>query len=163
MDRRSRITIALALLIGGVGLNGAQATSDIEAVKGANQSYYAALSARDIHAMEKVWSQSLDDVNVAPPVRPLANMGWATIKKNYETFWSTLDELTVSMENPAIKVEGNVAWVFGTEQAKRRTKDGQVSGGPNFGTSIFVKRDDHWLMVFHQAALMPQQPPQSAK
>ena len=113
--------------------------------------------------MEKVWSQSLDDVNVAPPVRPLANMGWATIKKNYETFWSTLDELTVSMENPAIKVEGNVAWVFGTEQAKRRTKDGQVSGGPNFGTSIFVKRDDHWLMVFHQAALMPQQPPQSAK
>jgi hypothetical protein len=100
MDRRSGITIALAILIGGVGQNGAQAASDIEAVKGANQSYYAVLSARDIHAIEKVWSQSPDDVNVAPPVRPVANVGWATIKKNYGTFWSTLDELTVSMEIP---------------------------------------------------------------
>jgi ketosteroid isomerase-like protein len=163
MYQPARMTIALALLLGGVGLSVAQPASDIEAVKAASQSYYAALSARDIHAMEKVWAQSPDDVNVAPPIRPVANMGWATIKKNYDTFWSTLDELTVSMENPAIKIEENVAWVYGTEQAKRRTKDGQVSAGPNFGTSIFVKRDGRWLMVFHQAALMPQQPPQSAK
>jgi ketosteroid isomerase-like protein len=66
------------------------------------------------------------------------------------------------MDNPSIKVEGDIAWVYGTEQAKRRTKDGQVSGGPNFGTSIFVKRNSRWLIVFHQAALMPQ-PPQGLK
>jgi ketosteroid isomerase-like protein len=113
--------------------------------------------------MEQVWSQSPDDVNVGPPVRPAAHVGWTAVKKTYEIFWATLDELTVSMELPTIKFEGNVAWVFGTEQAKQRTRDGQVSGGPNFGTSIFVKRDSRWLMVFHQAALMPQQPPQSSK
>jgi ketosteroid isomerase-like protein len=124
MYRPSGITAALALLLVGVGFSVAQAASDVEAVKAANQSYYAALSARDIHAMEKVWSQSPDDVNVAPPIRPTAHVGWIEVKKNYETFWATLDELTAAMEQPAIKVDGNVAWVYGTEQAKRRTKDG---------------------------------------
>jgi ketosteroid isomerase-like protein len=153
--------VALALLAGG-DISIAQTSSDAEAVRAANQSYYAALSARDLRAMERIWLQSSDDVNVAPPVRPAAHVGWPEVKKTYEAFWATLDELTVSMDNPAIKVEGDVAWVYGTEQAKRRTKDGQVSGGPNFGTSIFVKRNGRWLMIFHQAALMPQ-PAQSSK
>lgn len=155
--------IAIALLVAGAGSSLAQTASDVEAVRTANQAYYTALSARDIRAMEQLWSQSPDDVNVAPPVRPAAHVGWTEVKKTYESFWATLDELTVSMENPTIKVEGNVAWAYGTEQAKRRTKDGQVSAGPNFGTSIFVKRNSRWLMVFHQAALMPQQAPQGPK
>jgi len=154
---RFEITIAVLLLLAGAGSSAAQTASELEAVRAANQAYYAALSARDIGAMEQVWSQSPDDVNVAPPVRPAAHVGWPAIKKQYETFWATLDELTVSMDNPTIKIEGNVAWVYGTEQAKRRPKGGAASAGPNFGTSIFVKRNGRWLMVFHQAALMPQQ------
>jgi ketosteroid isomerase-like protein len=157
------IAIVALLLLAGGGSSTAQTTGDTGAVRAANRSYYEALSARDIRTMEQIWTQSPDDVNVAPPIRPAAHVGWTELKKNYEAFWGTLDELIVSMDNPAIKVEGNVAWVYGTEQAKRRTKDGQVSGGPNFGTSIFVKRNGRWLMVFHQAALMPQQPPQGAK
>jgi ketosteroid isomerase-like protein len=129
---------------------------EIEEVRVANQSYYTSLSARDIRAMEQVWSRSPDDVSVAPPVRPTAHFGWTAVKSNYETFWSTLNELTVSMDQPTIKIEGNVAWVVGTEQARRRTKDGQVSSRENFGTSIFVRRGGRWLMVFHQSALKPQ-------
>jgi hypothetical protein len=34
---------------------------------------------------------------------------------------------------------------------------GETNGGPNFGTSIFVKDNGRWLMVFHQAALIPKQ------
>jgi len=49
-----------------------------------------------------------------------------------------------------------VAWVYGIENAHRRTKGGENSGGPNFGTSIFVNEGGRWLMVFHQAALIPQ-------
>ena len=158
---RRIVTIALPLLAV-VGSSLAQTSGDAEAVRAANQSYYTALSARDLRAMERVWSQSADDVNVAPPIRPAAHKGWEQVKRTYQNFWATLDELTVSMDDPAIKIEGNVAWVYGTEQAKRRTKDGKVSGGPNFGTSIFVKRGGRWVMVFHQAALIPQ-PPQAAK
>jgi len=156
MYRILRIAMAVPLLLGATEISNAQTTSDLDAVRAANQAYYEALSARDIGAMEKVWSQSDDDVNVAPPIRPAAHVGWPAIKKQYETFWATLDELTVSMENPTIKIEGNVAWIYGTEQAKRKPKGGEVGSGPNFGTSIFVKRDGNWLMVFHQAALIPQ-------
>jgi ketosteroid isomerase-like protein len=153
-----RLVVVLAVLCGAVSSGVAQMNADTEAVRAANQSYYAALSARDLRAMERVWSQSPDDVNVAPPIRPAAHKGWEEVKKTYQNFWATLDELTVSMDDPSIKVEGNVAWVYGIEQARRRTKDGKMSGGPNFGTSIFVKRGGHWLMIFHQAALIPQSP-----
>jgi len=131
--------------------------SEIDKVKAANDAYYAALSARDIHAMEKVWSRTADVVNIAPPIRPVANVGWDAVKKNYDGFWATLDQLTVSMEKSTIVIKGQVAWVYGIENAQRRTKSGETSGGPNFGTSIFVNESGRWLMVFHQAASIPQQ------
>ena len=163
MYQLTKTVFALALMLASISPTVARAESEQDAVRAANQAYYAALSARDIEAMEQVWSRSADDVLVAPPIRPAAHVSWDKIKKQYETFWATLEELTVSMDEPTVHMEGNVAWVYGTEQAKRRTKDGQVSGGPNFGTNIFVKRDGRWLMVFHQAALMPQQPAANSK
>ena len=129
--------------------------SDNDAVSTALRSYYAALSARDLAAMEQIWSRSPDDVNVAPPVRPVAHLGWAAVKRNYEEYWSSLDALQVSMEQPTIKVQDDVAWAFGTAQAARRFKNGPASSGLTFETSIFVRRGGRWLMIFHQTALMP--------
>jgi ketosteroid isomerase-like protein len=130
-------------------------TSDLDQVKAANRAYYAALSARDVTAMERVWTLSPRDVNIAPPVKPVAHTGWESVKKNYQTFWSTLDELTVSMAEPHFVLQGSVAWVYGIEQSERKAKNGQISSGLNFGTSIFIKESGRWLMVFHQAALIP--------
>ena len=130
-------------------------SSDLEQVKAANAAYYAALSARDLHAMEQVWTRTSRDVNIAPPIRPAAHIGWDLIKKNYLGYWGTLDELAVSMAEPSVEVQGTVAWVYGIEHAKRRAKNGQTSGGRNFGTSIFVKESGGWKMIFHQAALIP--------
>ena len=113
--------------------------SDLEQVRAANQAYYTALSARDLPAIERVWARSPRDVNVAPPIKPAAHTGWDTIKQNYQTFWATLDELTVSMAEPHLVIHGSVAWVYGIEQSKRKATGGQVSGGSNFGTSIFIK------------------------
>ncbi len=55
-----------------------------------------------------------------------------------------------------INISGPVAWVHGIETSRRRTKTGEVSNSRNFGTNIFVYRDGHWLMVFHQSAVIPQ-------
>lgn len=150
----SAAAVALPLSLSAAGK--AAAPPEIEQVKAANDAYYAALSARSIPAMERVWARTDRDVNVAPPVRPAAHVGWDAIKHNYQSFWSTLDELTVSMEAPAIEIRGPVAWVYGIETSHRRDKHGQASGGPNFGTSIFVREAGGWRMVYHQAALMPQ-------
>jgi len=40
---------------------------DTSKVKAANNAYYSALSKRDIHAMEKVWSRTSDNILIAPP------------------------------------------------------------------------------------------------
>jgi len=134
----------------------AQPADDVERIKVANRAYYEALSARDIGAMERLWSHSAAATNVAPPVRLAAHVGWDAVRKTYQGFWNTLEELTVSMPDPTIHVNGSVAWVYGVENASRRTKKGQSSSGPNFGTSIFVKEDGRWVMIFHEAALIPE-------
>ena len=132
-----------------------ESQAEMNEIKTANNAYYAALSARDLTAMERIWARTPDDINVAPPTRPVAHIGWDAIKKNYEQFWSTLDELTVTMDEPVIRINGPVAWVFGVEMARRRTRNGQTSGGRHLGTSIFVLADGRWRMVFHQAAVIP--------
>jgi hypothetical protein len=142
----------LAVLIACVAVCSAEA--DEPAVRAANERYYQVLSARNLGEMQGLWAQTERDVNVAPPVRPKAHVGWSAIKQNYESFWGTLDEFAVSMENPTVVVEGSVAWVYGIEQSRRRTKSGEMSTGANFGSSIFIKRDGRWLMIFHQAAPM---------
>lgn len=129
--------------------------SEFDRLLVANRAYYAALSARDLAAMERIWAKSAQDTNVAPPIKPVAHVGWDAIKNNYQTYWATLDDLAVSMTEPRAVIRGSVAWVYGIEQARRRAKSGQVSGGPNFGTSIFVSEGSQWLMVFHQTALIP--------
>jgi ketosteroid isomerase-like protein len=134
----------------------AQTSPEIEQIKAANKSYYAALSALDMNAMEKVWSRGADNTNIAPPVRPVVSEGWDAIKKAYQGFWGTLDKLTVSMEEPSIRTHGPVAWVYGIEKSQRKLKNGQDQTGTNIGTSIFINQGGQWLMVFHQAAAVPQ-------
>jgi ketosteroid isomerase-like protein len=151
-----RIAVALALLLGSAAPALAQEAASYKEVKAANDSYYAALSALDMPMMEKVWARSLEVTNIAPPVRPVASRGWETIKKNYEGFWSTLETITVSMEQPTITVQGQFAWIYGVEKAQRKLKNGQSQTGSNMGTSIFINRDGRWLMIFHQAAALPK-------
>lgn len=156
MDRRS--TSKLAHSISAAASHEASKEQDVElaAVRAANRAYYTALSARDLIAMEKVWSQSSEVVNIAPPIQPVAHVGWDAVKRNYESFWAKLADLAVSMDEPVIRIEGNIAWAFGVEHSKRILKNGQTSSGPNLGTSVFVKRDERWFVVFHQAALIPK-------
>ena len=123
---------------------------EIKNIKAANAAYYKALSARDLPAMEKVWTCAADNMLIAPPSNPHVHVGWAAIKRNWQAYWPVFDDYSVSM-----RVSGPVAWVHGIETSKRRKKSGEVSAGQNYGTNIFVNRNGRWLMVFHQAAEIP--------
>jgi ketosteroid isomerase-like protein len=149
---------ALFIFLAAVTVANAQTSNEAD-VRASNQAYYAALSARDMTAMEKIWTGTADDTNIAPPVRPVVSKGWDAIKASYLNFWGTLESFSVSMDEPTIKVRGSVAWVYGIEKAKRRTKAGAEQTGTNFGTSVFVNQGGRWLMIFHQAAAISQ--PQS--
>jgi ketosteroid isomerase-like protein len=132
-----------------------QESPDIEAIRAANLAYYQALSARDIHAMENVWTRGSDNILIAPPVNPITHIGWAAIRLNWEQYWSKFEEFNVAMHTASVNVVGPVAWVHGIETSRRRTKNGETSSSTNFGTNIFVSHTGHWLMVFHQSVAVP--------
>ena len=146
------------LLAAGVsGLAHAQKSksSEMDAVKQANDAFYAALSARNVPAIQKVWSADADIQNIGPRSRA-ADIGWEAQKKSYESTLDAFPELKVSMPEPRIKVNGSTAWVSGLEQAQRKTKSGESVKGTNLGTSIFVKQGGKWRMVYHHASAIPQ-------
>src|SRR6516164_9406865 len=44
--------------------------AEISKIKTSNEAYYKALSARDMRAMEKVWTCAADNILIAPPSNP---------------------------------------------------------------------------------------------
>jgi ketosteroid isomerase-like protein len=136
----------------------AEAPSEASRVKAVNNAYYKALSARDMRAMEKVWTCAADNILIAPPTNPVTHVGWEAIRRNWEAYWPTFSRFSVSMVVSMVNVNGPVAWVHGVETSRRRAKTGDVSSSRNYGTNIFVNCDGSWLMAFHQSAMIPDRP-----
>lgn len=129
----------------------AQKASDVDAVKAANQAFYAALSARDSGAMMKVWSTKSDVRHIGPRNKEV-DVGPEAIKKNIQGTFDAFPELKVTPENVQVRISGSTAWVTDIENAQRKTKAGESLSGSNFGTSIFEKHGGKWLMVYHHAS-----------
>ena len=134
----------------------ARASSETSKVKAANVAYYTALSARDMRAMEEVWTRTAENILIAPPTNPVTHVGWEAIKRNWEGYWPTFNRFSVSMVVTMVNINGPVAWVHGIETSRRRAKTGDVSSSRNYGTNIFVYTDGRWRMAFHQSTLMPE-------
>ena len=70
--------------------------SEVDAVKAANDAFYAALSKRDVSAIQKVWSTDGDIQNIGPRSK-VADVGWDAHKVSYERTFDAFPELKVSM------------------------------------------------------------------
>ena len=90
-------------------------TSEVSKVKVINNAYYKALSTRDIRAMETIWTCSPNNILIAPPTNPVTHVGWEMIKRNWEAYWPTFSQFSVSMVVTTVNVNGPVAWVHGIE------------------------------------------------
>ncbi|HEV2099135.1 MAG TPA: nuclear transport factor 2 family protein [Stellaceae bacterium] len=123
-------------------------------MKAANQAFYSAFSARDVAAMQKVWSSDPDIQNIGPTNKSVT-VGWDKIGKGFETLFAAFPELKSTME-PDIKIVGAVAWTTGIEQVQRKDKAGTTSSAKNLVTNIFQKQDGHWMMVHHHASRIAQ-------
>jgi len=130
-----------------------RASNEASKVKTANNAYYKALTARDMRAMEKVWTCTTKDILIAPPTNPLTHLGWEAIKRNWEVYWPTFSRFSVSMVVSVLDINGPVAWVHGIETSHRRSNSGDISSSRNYGTNIFVNCEGRWLMVFHQSTM----------
>ncbi len=136
----------------------AQESPELDAVKAANQAFYTALSTRDIVAMQKAWS-SAPDVQYIAPFRKGITVGWEGIKTGLvDSFARRLPSFKVVLQDTRYKIDGNVAWVSGTEHASLENKAGQIIDSTNLATNIFEKGADGWRMVYHHASLIADRP-----
>jgi ketosteroid isomerase-like protein len=133
----------------------AQTSSDTEAIKAANAGFYAALSARDAGALDRVWDHDGQVFNIFG-VSKAPMVGWAAVKNGYENLFNRFPELSVSMADPSIRQDADSAVVVGVETQKARLPSGEVINALLPATNVFVTRNGRWLMVLHQSSRPPQ-------
>src|SRR5262249_32175187 len=133
-----------------VGQAQAQQTSDVEGVNAASKLFVAAISARDIHAMEKLWAHE-SHVTFIGPLSTTVVVGWDGVKKAWEMRFSQFSHVTVSLQESHVHATGTVAWAVGVERAQLVRKDSSTLSFDAFVTNVFEKRDGRWLIVSHHA------------
>lgn len=139
------------------GVTAAQTPADIEAIRTANQAFYAALSARDVKAMAPLWANKPYVINIGPRSKGIA-VGYADAVTKWATGLPDLfTELKAEMTSTAqVQTDGKLAWVVGTEKATGKNKAGEPFTFDTFVTNIFEKDGAKWLMVSHHAQIQPK-------
>ena len=147
----SLLTLGAALPAGkAFGQEKAQQTSDVERVNATSQVFIAAISARDLSAMEKVWAHE----SYATFIGPLSTtvvVGWDGVKKAWEMRFDQFDRVTISLAESHVHANGKVAWAVGVEKVQLLRKDGGILDFDAFVTNVFEEQDGRWLLVSHQA------------
>jgi ketosteroid isomerase-like protein len=152
----SRSVLTFALIIGiATASSTTHAGSETDAVRSANEAFEAALSARDIHAMEQAWSHGPEAMAIHPNAKSVV-VGWDAVKASWEAVFGRFLELSASMRDPQIRAVGNFAWVVGVEEVKGRRPSGESVGYGALATNIFEKREGRWLIVLHQVSRVPE-------
>ena len=133
----------------------AQSSSDAEAIKAANAGFYAALSARDAGALDRVWDHDGQVFNIFG-VSKAPMVGWPAVKSGYEDLFNRFPELSVNMADPLIRRDADSAVVVGVETQRVRLPNGEVANALRPATNVFVKRNGRWLMGHHHSSRPPQ-------
>ena len=89
MNRRASITLIAGVLVFSVvaliaGSGKSYAQSDMDDVKAAVAAYHAALNALDAPKMEALWVQDDSVMDIEPSDKSIS-VGWAAVKKNFES------------------------------------------------------------------------------
>ena len=156
---RNMLLSSAATMAAGLSLMAtAAAASDIDDVKAADQAFHVALSAMDSKAMAGIWAQKPYVTNIGPSSKAV-DMGYddAVTKWMATIVPARFSELKAQMTSIAtIQVNGNVAWVIGTENATGKNKAGELLAFDLLVTNIYEKIDGKWLMVSHHAQRPPK-------
>lgn len=158
MLRNTLLSSAATLAAGLALMATAAAASDIDDVKAADQAFHVALSAMDGKAMAGIWAQKPYVTNIGPSSKAV-DMGYedAVTKWMATIVPARFSELKAQMTSIAtIQVNGNIAWVIGTENATGKNKAGEPLAFDLLVTNIYEKEDGKWLMVSHHAQRPPK-------
>ena len=148
--------IGLAAAVGGGGMNAHAQPSDAEAVRAAASAFYAALNARDIGALEAVWSRDADPVLIAPASRSPV-VGWEAVRRRFEEAWRQFEEFSVTVSEPMqVRVGREGALVVAVTPVRTKMRGSGAVSYTALGTTVFERRDDRWLVVHPHASQVPR-------
>jgi hypothetical protein len=116
----------------------------------ASQVLIAAIEARDISAIDKVWAHE-PYATFMGPLSTTIVVGWDGVRKAWEMRFSQFDRVVISVAESHVRTIGKVAWAVGIEKVQLLRKNGETLGFDAFVTNVFENRDGRWLMVSHQA------------
>ncbi len=158
MTRLSIIAVTTASLMLGcslavgsaAGQQNARLTSDVEGVNAASQVFIAAIAARDIGAMDKVWAHE-PYATFMGPLSTTVVVGWDGVRRAWEMRFSQFDRVAISSVESHVRTNGKAAWGVGIEKVQLLRKNGDTLSFDAFVTNVFENRDDRWLIVSHQA------------
>ena len=138
-------------------VSGSTRADDETDVVTANQAFDNAVSKRDINAIEALWAHN-NNVSIIHPSSKEPLVGWDAVRKSWtEGTLTRYSEIQLSLLNPHVRVDGNMATVVGTERFQgKRVDNGQSVEFQALTTNIFEKRDGRWLMTHHHASRMRQ-------
>ena len=164
MNRLSIIAVTTASLILGIPptvttavAQQNQQTSEVEGVNAANQVFIAAISARDIGAMDKVWAHEPYTTFIGP-LSTTVVVGWDGVRKAWEMRFSQFDRVTITVSESHVRTNASAAWAVGIEKVELLWKNGDTLTFDAFVTNVFENRDGRWLLVSHQATPMFGEP-----
>ena len=142
--------ILVSLLLGVAPAAQAQQTSDIEQVRAANRQFVAAIAARDINTLDTVWAHE-NYTSFIGPLSTAVVVGWDGVRQAWRMRFGQFDRVTISTDQPHIRINGEAAWTVGMERIELLRKNGKTMSFDAFVTNVFEKRSGQWLLVAHQA------------
>ena len=155
MRHTPMLRFAMFIVLAATSGNAMAQSQDAQAIRAANAGFYAALSAKDAAALDRVWDHDGQIFNIFG-VSKAPMVGWDAVKNGYEDLFNRFSELSVNMAEPSIRQDGDSAVVVGVETQKVRLSNGETASALLPATNVFVKRDGHWLMVHHHSSRPPQ-------
>jgi ketosteroid isomerase-like protein len=141
--------VVIGLLLGAMPAAQAQ-TSDLERVHAANRQFVAAIVARDINTMDTVWAHE-SYASFIGPLSPAVVVGWEGVRQAWQMRFGQFDRVTIAIDKPHIRINGEAAWAVGVERVELLRKDGKTISFDAFVTNVFENKGGQWLLVAHQA------------
>lgn len=123
-----------------------------DAVRSANNRFYAAFESLDLREMESIWSHD-DRVQCVQPGWELL-LGWDEVRDRWARIFKNIKRVRVAVSGVFVRVEENVGWVSCTARITSAFAD-SFDETTVQAINIFVQRDGQWLLVAHHASPLP--------
>ncbi|TBW38266.1 DUF4440 domain-containing protein [Siculibacillus lacustris] len=120
-------------------------------VKAAIDASQAAIHARDVGAIAKVWSHGADVTLVNPGDKTVA-VGWDAVRGRWEAVFTILSGVDIKQtDGPYITVTDTIAHAVGIVHVGLRFKSQEAREADFVETDVLRKQDGRWLVVSHTA------------